>query len=751
MNLAIRSSKVFSGPSVYAQFPVILFSLSESITSPERQTVAILLDALEGILPGLRNHMESCGMTAGYRKNREEGAPAVCHLFEHICMVLQDVVGVEPVCVRAEASHWLGVSDAAVSYVPEEDPDICLHSAQLAVELLAAAESGQLTRLPEDAERLGFDVEILLSKFHAFVQKHRLKKQDHALISAARAGGIPVRKLAGRLLVLGHSRYQQRINGAKTSLTNVVSDDIAANKDYTRRILAYIGLCVPRYKRVNTEREAVKAAKHIGYPVVVKPNNAGSGNGVSIGIYDRSEVREAYKHAREFDRSVLIEELIEGNDYRLLVVNGKFCTALKRIPAHVVGDSVHSIEQLVTQVNSQFRLGTDQASMLTTLPLDELADRLLLVQGYDRQSVPAKDVIVYLRRNANLSAGGIAHDVTENVHPENRKIAERAARAIGLDIVGVDILTTDISTSMWENGGRINGINSRPGDIFHLWADVGKTGQALKAIMEMLFPPNQPAQVPIVAVTGTGDTETTARILASMLTKAGRQVGLVVGRRVYSAGQETALRDISPPDAARAILLDPDVDVAVLELKPGDILSFGLDNNPINHTVIVNSYGSGHVDDTGESFNTDVLNAIRVAACATIDTIYAFDGDDFATSIIHGIALPRVCRIVTKTNYSKTTTSHPKSTSWSILARMGLKTKSIKEDQQMVAREDTLLFGGISPEQFELLRTRLTASAGDMDTDSALRAVLAASAAAIGLGIESSHIYRVLSEYRFKN
>ena len=306
MNLAIRSSKVFSGPSVYAQFPVILFSLSESITSPERQTVAILLDALEGILPGLRNHMEACGMTAGYRKNREEGAPAVCHLFEHICMVLQDVVGVEPVCVRAEASHWLGVSDAAVSYVPEEDPDICLHSAQLAVELLAAAESGQLTRLAEDAERLCFDVDILLSKFHAFVQKHRLKKQDHALISAARAGGIPVRKLAGRLLVLGHSRYQQRINGAKTSFTNVVSDDIAANKDYTRRILAYIGLCAPRYKRVNTEREAVKAAKHIGYPGVIKPDNADSGNGVSIGLYVRSEVREEYMRARELDRSLMV-------------------------------------------------------------------------------------------------------------------------------------------------------------------------------------------------------------------------------------------------------------------------------------------------------------------------------------------------------------------------------------------------------------------------------------------------------------
>lgn len=212
--------------------------------------------------------------------------------------------------------------------------------------------SGRLARPPDDAEH--FDVKTRLREFRVFVQMHQLKKQDYALIDSARANDNPVRKLASRLLVFGHIRYQQRVYGTKTALTNAISSNISTNKDYARRILAYIGSCsMPRYKRVYTGREVVETARHIGYPLVVKPNNADSGEGVSIGVYDRSKVREAYKYAREFGHSVLVEEFIEGDDCRLLVLNGKFYAGMKRVPAHIVGNNVHTIEQLVTQVNKQ--------------------------------------------------------------------------------------------------------------------------------------------------------------------------------------------------------------------------------------------------------------------------------------------------------------------------------------------------------------------------------------------------------------
>lgn len=737
MKLAIKSSKIFFGPSIYAQFPVILFSFSESVTSQEQRATERILDVIESILPELRHYTRTSGEMVEGRQNDERRTSR--YLFKHLCLALQGVAGIEPSGLRAQqTSSKLRENEVIVPYGLYEDPDVCLHAAQLAIELIAIAES----ELLHTAELQ--NVEARLQEFCSFVRARRLKKQDYAFIHAALANGIPVRKLVGRLLVLGHGQYQQRIHEAKIGLINAVSHDIAENKDNTRRILATIGLRVPRYKLVSTGKEAANAAKQIGYPVVIKPNNASNGKGITIGIYDRDEVRKAYKIAREVDRSVLIEEFVEGNEYRLLVVNGKFHSALKCLPSHVVGNGFHTIDQLVMQFNSQFNSETSHPSIKAMLPLDEVVDDLLLIQGYDRLSVPAKDVIVYLRRNANLSAGGMAYDVTGNVHPGYRMIVERAARAIGLEFAVVDILTTDIAKSMLESNGKINGVSPCLGDLLYLWNGLDKTGHVQQTIMSMLFPSGRPVRIPIVAVTGMGNTGLTAKMLTDILAKAGRQVGLVLDNCTY-IGNETILTNVSLPDAIRAVLLDPDVDIAVIEFKPDDVLLHGLDSSFFNHAVIVDRAESERNQDS------DILelDALRVVACATLDTVYAFENDGFSIPNEHGGTLPRVCRIKTDSNAPKPIVSNAPSKFWSTLTGIGLKAKNSQEDQQVNVHQDSVLFGGLSVEQVESLRSRLFSIATATDKENMLRVIFVAHAVAVELGIEPALIYRVLSEFSF--
>jgi cyanophycin synthetase len=264
--------------------------------------------------------------------------------------------------------------------------------------------------------------------------------------------------------------------------------------------------------------------------------------------------------------------------------------------------------------------------------------------------VPAAGEIVYLRRNANLSSGGTSVDVTGEVHPDNREVAERAARAIGLDIAGVDILSVDISKSLWENGGRICEINSRPGLRSHLWPAVGQPRDVLTPILDMLFPPGRPTRVPVVAVTGNGDTGMAARLLAHLLSTAGHHVGLAVRRRVWSGGRRVGRSRLTPPAAARMILLDPEVDVAVLELRPEEVLRHGLGCDAINIAAVVN----GPADAADATVARETLDAIRVVARTTRDVVYVGVADPCADAIAQDGVAAGLSRVVTSARGQRT-------------------------------------------------------------------------------------------------
>lgn len=577
--MKITDTTVYSGPSIYARCPAVRCTLAGLEQGPARFDQALLEDLLQG-LPGLAAHWGSCRVEDGV----ESARVAVNHLFEHVCIELQRLAGCEVGCIRMGSARQIGPGEAVVAF---EDPDVGVEAARLALGLMGSLLPADLPSATGEARR--FDLGRSLERFLRFAERAMLPVQDRELVRRARARDVPVSRLVGRVLQLGQGRYQQRMSATKTTRTNVVSNDLAANKDYARRILLDLGLPVPRYERVYRLRDAVEAARRIGYPVVVKPNNGSMGEGVSVGMKSRRQVRGAYKRALAYGRSVLIEEMVEGSDYRLLVVGGELVAASQRVPGHVVGDGAHSVEQLVEQVNSDPRRGTGPLHSWTRIELDEQADRLLTELGYTRSSVPADGEVVYLRRNANTSDGGTAVDVTDDVHPDNRDIAMRAARAIGLDVAGVDFLTTDISSSMWENGGRICEINSRPGLRKHIWPAAGTPRDVTTPIVDMLFPPGRRSRVATVAITGTGETADAAHRLAHLLAAEGRHVGLAAERRVHIDGRRTGPARLTAPAAARMILLDPNVDVAVLEIAPEDVLTHGLGCDAFDVALVVNA------------------------------------------------------------------------------------------------------------------------------------------------------------------
>jgi cyanophycin synthetase len=332
----------------------------------------------------------------------------------------------------------------------------------------------------------------------------------------------------------------------------------------------------------------VRAARRIGYPVVVKPYNGNHGRGIAIHLTTDDEVRDAFRVAQAISRSVLVETFVTGDDHRLLVVDGQLVAATRRTPGHVVGDGTHTVAALVEATNADPRRGIGHEKVLTRLELDAQALELLARRGMTAESVPPPGERVFLRATANLSTGGTATDVTDVIHPDNIEMAVRAIRAVGLDVGGVDFLTTDITESYKAIGGAICEVNAAPGFRMHSAPSEGQPRDVAGPVIDMLFPPGTPATVPIAAVTGTNGKTTTARMLAHIAQMAGFTPGLTTTDGVYVNGQRTVEGDMTGPVATRMVLGDPSIDLAVLEVARGGLLRAGMGTRYVDVGAVLN-------------------------------------------------------------------------------------------------------------------------------------------------------------------
>ena len=573
--MLILDKAVFVGPSLYAHFPVIRLDIDLGPLEdwPSGKLGPAFTEPLLAALPGLHTHTCSYGKPGGFVRRLTEGDGTwMGHILEHAAIELQNVAG-ETVTFGKTRSHGpRGHYWVVYQYEQEE---VGVEAGRLALILLHSLLPPELR--PEGAVPPGFDFAAERDEFIRFTQRRAVGPSTMALIRAAEERRIPWIRLNDHSLIqFGHGRYQQRIQATVTSRTSHIAVELASDKEETNRILGNLGLPVPQQRLVQAKEDAVSAAERIGYPVVVKPYNANHGRGISIHLTTSEQVAEAFDIAREHSRSVIVESFITGEDHRMLVINGELTAVAKRVPGHVVGDGEHTIEQLVEQVNQDPRRGVGHEKVLTRLYFDHQAETLLARKGYTRETVPADGERVYLRSTGNLSTGGTATDLTDLVHPDNIEMAVRAVKAIGLDVGGVDFLTTDITESFKEIGGAICEVNAAPGFRMHMAPSEGRPRDVGGAVMDMLFPPGSPSRIPIAAVTGTNGKTTTARMLAHIHKLAGHHVGLTSTDGVYIDGQRTVPGDMTGPLATRMVLSDPSVDVAVLEIARGGLLRAGM-------------------------------------------------------------------------------------------------------------------------------------------------------------------------------
>jgi len=585
--MRILDRSVYVGPSLYARFPVIRLELElgELEAWPTGRLGEHFIGALAAALPGLAEHGCSYREPGGFLRRMREGEGTwLGHVLEHVAIELQNIAGEEVTFGKTRAAGAAGVYTVVYEYAQRDEG---IAAGELGLRLLLSLLPAQLRSA--DAVPADWNFSEARDQFIRFAQRRALGPSTAALVRAAEARGIPWLRLNDQSLVqLGHGRYQQRIQATVTGRTPHIAVELASDKEETNKILASLGLPVPQQELVQSETQAVRAARRLGFPVVTKPYNGNHGRGISIRLTTEAEVAHGFAIAREHSRSVVVESFLEGDDHRLLVVNGELVAATRRTPGHVLGDGEHTVAELIDIVNQDPRRGVGHEKVLTRLELDAQAHKMLERASLTAASIPQKGQVVFLRSTANLSTGGTATDVTDVIHPDNREMAERAVRAIGLDVGGVDFLSKNITESYRTIGGGICEVNAAPGFRMHVAPSEGTARDVAAPVIDMLFPRGAPSRVPIAAITGTNGKTTTARMLAHLTKMAGYTPGLTSTDGVYIDGQRTVQGDMTGPVSARMVLADPQIDIAVLETARGGLLRAGMGVSEVNVGAVLN-------------------------------------------------------------------------------------------------------------------------------------------------------------------
>jgi len=645
--MKILSTNVYVGPSLYAHFPVIRHQLDLGILEdwPSVRLGEKFIDSLIEALPGLQNHGCSYGEPGGFiRRLREDEGTWMGHIWEHASLELQNEAGSDVSFGRTRSTGEAGQYNMVFQY---KQRDVGLEAARIARQLLLGLLPDDLKQEVSSEIDSDFNYEEQRDEFIVFAQRKELGPSTASLVSAAEERGIPYLRLNKYSLVqFGHGAYQQRIQATITSKTNHIAVEISCDKEDTHNLLRDLGLPVPSQKMIYNEGAAVRAARHIGYPVVLKPLNANHGRGVSINLTTDEQVTTAFAFAREqgTGRSVLVESFVEGFDHRMLVVNNELVAVAKRVPGHVKGDGKSTIVALIEKVNEDPRRGIGHEKVLTRLELDRPALELLALAGHDAETVLPDGEIFYLRNTANLSTGGTAIDLTDVVHPDNREMAVRAIRAVGLDVGGVDFLSADITESYKEIGGAIVEVNAAPGFRMHIAPSEGEPRDVAGKVMDMLFPPGTPTRIPVASITGTNGKTTTSRMLAHILKTAGHTVGMTSTDGVYIDGRLTVKGDMTGPTSAHIVLRDPTVDIAVMETARGGLLRSGLGYRRCDVSACLN-ISADHLGLKGIDTLEQLAELKRIVIEVARDTAVLNADDDLCLKMADYTQAKHVCYV----------------------------------------------------------------------------------------------------------
>lgn len=584
--MKIIEQRILRGPNLYSNRPSVLTLLDLQ----DLQDLSTASDQLPGfnerlleLLPDLHEHRCSLGQYSGFVQSLRAGT-SMAHVVEHAAIVLQCLAGPSVGFGRtrpADDPHAPPEAKPGTRYrvvCAYEIEQLACHAVNEAIALVEALAAGR-----------PYALDAAVAALRGTAARYAIGTSTGAVLDAAIKRGIPFWRITeqANLFQLGWGSRQKRLKATITGDTGHVAVAIAADKQLTKALLKEAGVPVPAGGTAGSVEEALRLAARMPGAVTVKPLDGNHGRGVSTACATPEEVATAFERARQHSRQVIVERHVDGEDYRILVAGQHVAAAARRRPPAVEGDGVHTIAQLVEQENRNPARGEGHSTILTTIALDEAAAAALGKQGYQTGSVPAAGARVVLRGNANLSSGGTAEDVTDLLPEETRDLCVRAARKVGLDVAGIDLVCRDIALPLHEQGGAVIEVNAAPGIRMHQYPSAGKPRDAAGAIADALFGGGD-GRIPVIAVTGTNGKTTTTLMMDHTLRLAGAAVGTTTTEGVFIAGKRIVKGDCSGYWSARSVLAAPEVDIAVLETARGGILKRGLTFDRCTVAVVLN-------------------------------------------------------------------------------------------------------------------------------------------------------------------
>ncbi len=545
---------------------------------------------LEKLIPSMYEHRCSEGVAGGFFMRVKEGT-WMGHVIEHIALEIQTLAGMETGFGRTRGTKSPGVYNVVFSYVEESAG---IYAAEASVRIALALINNEEYEIVHDLKRM-----------RELRERERFGPSTGSIVEEAVSRNIPYIRLNKNSLVqLGFGVNQVRFRATITSKTSNIAVDIAGDKEETKRMLKAAAIPVASGETVYNMNDVDSVIRSVGYPLVFKPINGNHGKGATINVTNYEDAISAFEFAKSYSKAIIVEKFITGYDFRVLVIDNKLVAAAQRVPAHVKGDGVKTIQELIDKENSDPRRGYGHENVLTEITIDRDTLDLLEKKNYSLTTVLAKGEQCFLKSTANLSTGGTSIDVTDKMHPQNIFTCERISRVIGLDVCGIDIMARNLTETLNENGGVVLEVNAAPGFRMHLAPSEGLPRNVAAPVIDMLYPPGKPSRIPIIAITGTNGKTTTTRLLAHIVKNMGYRVGFTTSDGIYVQNSLLQKGDTTGPMSAEFILKDPTVDFAVLETARGGILRSGLGFSKCDIGIITNiqedHLGLGDINDLND-------------------------------------------------------------------------------------------------------------------------------------------------------